>query len=353
MTKQEFELKYFDVALNSLKNKIYQEYTEDKIGVIKTLKDFFDTYFNNICKLQDDNKISNIKYVKIFIMYNSYRSEKFEFRIDAYSQQGFVFEDSLFTDYIKSKTISNCLKEVYNELIEFTIEEKVQNIVSTAFIDKILLGLIKPVFRYFISKFKYLYKDIFDVNEITKIKRSDDFFITIGEYFDWSKTAFGLRSEIDLFNYDESKGANFRNHNAFYYENKIFNDLKFKQSIFRDCTFENSQIINCIWNDCVFENCKFNNIKCNNTTLLGVIFKNCIFNNSHFDNLNLNKIVSDGTLELYREPTFLECDMNNCIFEKCDLTNTKLRNCITPNIVINDSVVLNSGFEKILQKEKV
>ncbi len=354
MTKQEFELKYFNIALNSLKNKIYQCYTENKIEFIDNLKSFFDSYFKHICKLQENNNI-DIKYVNIFLMYTSYKSDALEFMVKTYSKQGCLFEDSIYTDYIKSTCISKCLKEVHIELIDFVIEEKLQNIVSKAYIDMIILRTIKPVFRYFISKFKYLYKDVFDINEITKINRDEDFFITIGEYFDWSKTIFGLRSEIDLFNFDESKGANFRNHNAFYYKNKSFDSVDFKHSMFRDCTFENCEIINCNWNDCLFENCKFNNVSINESSFLGVLFNNCILNNNRFYKLNLNgkNSTTDKITELYRNSKFLECDIISCVFEKCDLTNTKLTNCITPNITINDSEISMSSFEKNLQKENV
>tara|TARA_B110001450_G_scaffold252310_3_gene273871 strand:+ start:14381 stop:18385 length:4005 start_codon:yes stop_codon:yes gene_type:complete len=103
----------------------------------------------------------------------------------------------------------------------------------------------------------------------------------------------------------------------------LFFNIRFKQTVFRECTFNKIVFRECKFEDCCFKNCTLNNVK----------FDTCHIGNTastEFDNCNLNN-----------------CTFNTCVF--CNYYNpintTIIRaNCKLFECIFNRSLLINFKF---------
>lgn len=336
---QSFEEKHFSSAFETFAKKTMKNYYENEEVIVGHIKKQLSDYVQMIAKSQQIAYIPKIAYIHLSFLYTSYHVGEAKFQIDAYSIQGIGLEDSLYTGYFKDEVITTYIEELKEDLLNRSSE--LRRFLAPAYIDTLILRALRSMLRYFLTIIKYKCEEIIDLEAFKLLEKETDFFLCYGEYYDWQKPIFGMREEIDLFNYDWHESTNFRKFLGIYYEDKIFEELNLSHSVFKDCTFLNCKIKETIWNDCVFENCIFQDSQIIESYFLGVTFIKCKCKDLKFDKTIFDWMPDSKNkkTDFYKVVELDECEIVRCNFQDCMLETVVLEDCMIEAVEKNLSLV--------------
>lgn len=339
-----FEEEVYPTAFQLLAKEVIRQFDEKQEKITLDIKNYLNGYLDDLCRLQEAKLAGSVAQITLSLLYSSFEAEKVEFRIDSYGEGGFLYEDSMLAERLPASWLAGQMNVLEKELEKRTVEEKLRRYVRPAEWEKLKLRALRSLLYYFSSRFRYVIMDALDQKRLAKVKKEENFMISMGEYLDWQKVIFALRPEVDIFNCEAHTTFCFRRFSAIYYEKKSFRKLEIRQARFTDCTFQDCRIDDCQMNDSIFDGCTFKNVVFSHTEMIGCLFIDCSFQDSHFREVTFYADSRQITETYYEPAEFLDCWIADCKIEDSDLTGCIVKGCDIHHLDIAKSSVENSGI---------
>ncbi len=344
-----FEEEVYPQAFRLLAEEVTGQFDEEQEKITLEIKNYLNGYLDNLYRLQEARLAGSVAQITLSLLYTSFEKDRVEFQIDSYGEGGFLYEDSLLTERLPAPWLAGQMGVFVQAMEQRTVEEKLRRYIRPAEWDRLKLRALRSLLSYFSSRFRYVIQDVLDQKRLAKIKKEENFMISMGEYLDWQKVIFALRPQVDIFNCEPHTSFVFRRFSGTYYERKSFQELDLRQTRFTDCMFRDSRIDGCQMNDSIFNGCTFKNVSFHQTELTGSLFIDCSFQECDFQGVDFfpkGDLADDNTSrEVYYEPAeFLSCAITECRIEDSDLRKVHVKDCDIEDLSIANSVATDSGF---------
>ncbi len=165
---------------------------------------------------------------------------------------------------------------------------------------------------------KYVFKNMSLFTYYSKMKRSKEFYFSIGGYHDSRIVLFQEKEEKDIFQAGDIKSFPFQIFAQCIYTKRNFRNFEFQNALFQDCRFKDMIIEDCDFSDCEFNNCTFKSVK----------FKCCLFHgtyvvesqllNVRFEDCSCKHglLINEGKVKnIYRQARFVKTIFNEVEFD--------------------------------------
>lgn len=349
MTREDFHEAYFYQMLFDTRD-IFTEFLKDSQDYFKKLAiEELSSYLAEIEQGQKEEKIPKLESIQISLLRTSFFEEKLCFQMDAYDKQGSLIGKNYLCRQIETISMESTLKKICDTWIEWTKEQHVEKVISEAYIESLLLSMMTPVFRYFISVYRYSFYELFAQSNVHQLQLSEDFYVNLGQLEGFQKMIYALRPDRDLLIQDKSALWNFTHYEKKVYQNEAFDGLTITWGIFRNCTFEHCEIKNFSWTDCEFHHCTFHDVHFSDGAFYGSQWKQCVILKCNFVSVDFYQTEENRleSMERYRETGMSLSHMNGCMFYMCRLEETKLEQCSVTNTELRICGMASSDFESL------
>ncbi len=348
-----FTQKYYNSVLLETVQNIKEKISQNEEYIIATIKENLKQYLIELSDIQRTQILEPISFIHISFLLISLGESKARIRLDAYTENGIIGSYSLHSKDIYIEYLNEILNNAKLKFINYAREDMVSAFIHKSVIEQMVLRMAIAVNMYIFELYKYHYDEIFEDNELNSIFKSDNFYITYGEYYDWQKTIFAVRPTIDIFNRDDKESLKFRKFDGFIYDDKVFEKLVIKNSKFIKCKFKQTQIVKSIFIDCIFVECDFTEVIFEDSRLLGATFDRCQIKHCNFKKTRFyQKQLKDGeTFTLYKGLEMIDSSIDICMFDNCDLTNARLHGCSLGECNFLDTELSLSDFEQNIKED--
>lgn len=355
MTQEEFRQEEHNTFLFALRDlfKPYLKEQSDELGRLghEVLTDFIE----NLKIIQAEQSISTAS-IHISLLYTGFLEKKLWFQIAAYGEEGHFIGVPQLTKQINALDLSSILPPFLDDWSEKVQKEGNAPIITPSFLEHMVWGMISPLFRFFITEYRYSLEKSFEKSDISSLSLSPTFYVNLGELGGWGKMIYGIRPLQDLLEEEDGSLWDFSHYEDKIYENQVFDGLKISWGTFKNCKFQSCEIKNFTWTDCKFENCTFYETFFRNGSLYGAAFMNCTILKSGFEMVNFYQIYSlqKNTLDRYHSSKMEGCHFSESKFTMCHLDYTKVSDCKFPNTIFDVCVTKHSPLDEVnyLQMEQ-
>lgn len=347
MGRAEFREEHFYTFLFQLRDDFAQYFQENEETWGQRILDIKDDFLSNL-KTQEKTLDS----IHISLLYTSFFRKTIWVQWDAYGEEGPVVGEKICSKQYAIGSIKDPLDKIMEQWLAQGEAEYLQQDITPIYLESWILECISPVFRYFITQYRYPLYHAFPQSQIQALAPGGKFYINLGELGGWGNMIYALRPNQDLAIQTPESLWNFTHYQDKTYENEIFSQLKIKWGIFRHCVFEHCQIQDFHWTDCHFDHCTFHDVQFTSGFFHGSQFHHCIFLQCTFDGVNFYQmdLEKQDSLDRYIPCSFRHCHINGCDFILCYLVEVTLEHCQISQHHCHLSVVRDSDFENLNQE---
>jgi len=335
-----FEETYYPAAFLQMALHTVEAFDDRQEEITASIKKSLDQYMEDLAALQEMHLAGPVAEITISFLYTSMNA----FRIDAYGERGHVLEDTMLSGELPAPWLVNCVDEMVPELEGHIRQEGLRRYIRPAELERLRIRALRSLLYYFASRFRYVMEDALDGKRLAKIKKTDAFAISMGEYMDWQKVAYALLPEIDIFNCGEETLC-FRRFSAIHYKGKKLEGMVLNSSRFTDCVFRETAAWDCQMNDCIFDGCTFEETVFKNTEMIGCLFIDCNLENTSFEKVAFYADPSIKMQEYYEPAEFFRCGLKGVHMKACDLRMCGLNESDINGLTVTQSETEDSGFE--------
>lgn len=302
-----------------------------------------DSYFKELVRRQAID-VPPVSAIHISFLYTSLYFGNPQFQIDAYGENLYL-EPSYLTTKMKADWLFKHW-EAYEAALTEEMKKDREIFYREALMYQISTKSIKNLLYYIYTSFKYIMRECENLESLKVLQKTEEFYISFGEYRDWQRPIYGEYPEIDLFNCEEDAFRKYRRFEKAYYKQKAFLEWDLYQGVFEDCHFRNTHFNKTTLNDERFKNCIFDHVVLEEVNLYGVTFENCHFKEVSFKNClgGIYGLPPEAIQEVYKNAEWLKCQFEATCFEACNLSFNLLLNCDTQGLEIINCELFESEF---------
>ncbi len=340
MTQEEFREEYFYQILFDFRDTMGTFFQEKADELENIAENTVEQYLVNLGKTAE----RPVESIHISLLYSSYFEKILTFQLDSYGEEGHVMGETLLKEQVSLCNIQAPLQQVLDRWASFLEEEHRE--IPLSYVESILISGISPLFRCFITQFRYGLKNMWDIPAIETLPKTNKFYINLGEKGGWGKMIFAIRPKGDLLEQNKDTLYDFVHYTDEIYQDVLFGNLNLTWGVFRNCVFEYCEIKDFHWTDCHFHHCTFHNVVFNSGFIQGSQFHHCVFLKCTFDGVNFYQtdLEKQNALDRYIPVVFSSCRMNACLFSLCHLAEVSLQDCDITQLTTEISVVRDSDF---------
>lgn len=349
MTKEEFHDKYFYDIVFDIRD-IFSEFLADRENHFADLaKKSIDAFLSELSLLQEKELVPPIESLQISFLHSSFFEKKLCFQLDAYDEIGTMVGKKHLSQQVIDISMETPLQTIEKKWNQWAKDELLDKIITPAYIESLLISVISPVFRFFISKYRYPLEKNFSQSDIETLQLTDKFYVNLGQLNGWKKMIFALRPDRDLLDNKKESLWNFTQYKDKVYTNEVFDGLTISWAKFEHCTFEHCEIKNFSWTDCSFLHCTFHDVKFTDGILYGCFWKQSVILKCEFVVVDFfqTEEAQLTSMERYRPSVMELCHMNASFFYMCRLEEMKLPQSSVTNTELKISGIRASDFESI------
>ncbi len=285
-----------------------------------------DSYLRELIRRQNID-VPPISAIHISFLYTSLYFKEPQFQIDAYDENIY-----LGSSYLTAKMKADWLFKYWEEY-ETALEEEMKKdreiFYREALMHQMSIGSVRNLLYYIYTSFKYIMRECEHLESLKALKKTDEFYISFGEYRDWQRPIYGNYPELDLFNCPEDAFRQYQRFDKCYYKQKAFLAWDLYQGVFESCHFKNTTFHKTNLNDTRFSNCIFDQVTLEEVSLYGATFENCYFKEVTFKGclLGIHDLPTEAIKEIYKNTEWLKCQFEKVNFESSNLSFNLLLNC--------------------------
>lgn len=348
MTRELFEEQQFLSLLFDVRDVFSSFFQEKHPSYWRKGKEHFSDFLLDLAKGQEKNTLPLVESIHISLLYTFFWEEKFLFQVEAYGEEGPVVGEVLHACQIDMGSIQKPLEEIIEKWILWTEEQLVHGIITPVYLKSLVNRCISPVFRYFVAKYRYEWKEALESPLMETLGKTNRFFVNLGEYGGWGHMVYGIRKNVDLLVDSKDIYWKFAQIEDKIYENEVFNQRTIPWGVFRGCVFDHCAFNQFSLTDCQFQDCTFHHVTFTSGFIQGSQFFSCIFLKTTFDGVNFYQmdLEKEQTLDRYRPCAFHACHINGCHFQLCHLGEVKAVDCQISNLTTDLTVVRDSDFQE-------
>lgn len=272
MTREEFETADYITFQNEMLVHMVEAHKQDRKNYLNKVSLGITRIISEIKKLQN-RLVCPIKCIQLSLMRYSILGGCPIIRIDAYGEGG-ILAGELITGEINISWPSIGLKELKEKLL---LEEQKDNCLYAADVDVLLSKTVDLIEYYFRETLRYEWKLVEEIVILQEIDKTDDFYVSVGEYMDKQEYMYVERSAIDIFFNEKKETLIYRTYKDAIYRDKQFNKLELEGARFINCVFDRTVWKYCSLIDCTFENCSFEKSRFEESDMRGCVFVRCTF----------------------------------------------------------------------------
>lgn len=302
--KKEFIKEWLNQALHSY----IQEYVNE---LIKTGKEFREQIYDEtihfimqLVNVQKDLEIP-IGCITISFMWTSLLDNAPKFRIEALDTD-IISGECLYYKEFSANRLFWGFDEFKNQIKQEVDKRHLQRYIREEGIRELSEIAIPYMLVAAISCLKYIFDDLEENAYYEKLKKTERFHISAGQYKDMQKLLFADLKELDIFYNIENESLMFHTFRNKVYRKKKFENMdltacKFIQCEFTDCSFQKT-----VLNDCLFTDCSLKNIEFCQCSMLGtwminaesenITYRDCLTQQNEEEIERTGEIYRDGIL---------------------------------------------------------
>lgn len=326
--RKKFQEECYVPIVQRFLNQTLDDITQNADKIHKEVKGQLDSFLRSLCVLQERKELGTIGTVCISFPYTSLSSKTPYLLFQAYSGIPFV-EDSLTEQEFQTSWLFSDWERLAPELLEHAQKLGMSLGIHSPYVKSRTWGAARVLLRLAACVVKYHLYNLNELHSLQILEKDENFTLTFGEYMDWQRPIFALRSTVDIFQCDEKTDLQFRNFKDAWYEDKSFSGLNLKDCVFESCTFRF-----CKWEETDLKDARF----------LGCTFQDCYFegtelNGARFDGCKLERISMSGIKTtgfangdpyeniMYGMAEFIGCRIKNINLTACDLSAACFSGC--------------------------
>lgn len=348
MTRELFEEQQFLSLLFQVRDVFTSFFQEQEPSYWNKGRTGFSEFLQDLAKGQEENTFPLVESIHISLLYSSFWEETLVFQVDAYGAEGSVVGEVVHGCQINMGSLKKPLEEILEHWVLWTEEQLVHGIITPVYLKFLVNRCLSPVFRHFVSKYRYEWKESFETPSMESLGKTDRFFVNLGELGGWGEMVYGLRKNVDLLIDSKETYWKFAQIEDKTYENEVFDQRTIPWGVFRGCVFDHCEISQFSLTDCIFQDCTFHHVTFTSGFIQGSQFISCIFLQTTFDGVNFYQtdLEQEQSLDRYRPCGFHACHINGCHFRLCHLAEVTLTDCHSENYSTELTVVRDSDFQE-------
>ncbi len=347
MGREEFREANFPSFLLGFRNRMatFLEEQQGK-GLVAMVDDF-------LSRLKKQEKI--VDSIHISFLYTSFFAQELWVQWDAYGTEGPIVGEKILSKQYPLGSWKAPLEETLQHWLQQGEEAYLQQEITPCYLESWMIESLSPLFRYFITQYRYPLESLFAQGDWEGMERSKAFYVNLGELGGWGKMIYGNRPNQDLAVQTPDSLWNFPIYQEKKYENQGFSGITISWGQFHHCVFEHCKIEEFHWTDCVFDHCTFHDVQFISGFFHGSQFHHCVFLQTTFDGVNFyqSDMEKQDSLDRYRPCVLEHCHMNGCSFQLCYLVEVALHHCQISQQECQLSVVRDSDFEGLVERLEV
>lgn len=343
MNLEEFEKDFYKQEERKVLVNMVKTLTQNKEDYKVKIKQALSYLIDNVVKMQQQMTVP-VRCIQISLMRYSVMNLAPVVRIDAYGELGILGESLLCREAAIDWPAAG-LEELREKTV-LEIIEKYSNKLHQEDAQVLLMKTIDAIEYYFMESLRYEWKLVAEIEGLKKLLKTEDFYISAGEYMGDKVYIYTERKPVDIFFNDTAEKLIYRSYEQAVYQNKTFELLDLEGARFINCTFENFWFVNTTLLDCTFIDCSFKKGTFEKCNMRGCVFENCNFYRV-VNQENAYDVYTAETGIVCRPYQILGCEMKRIEYKKCNLANAMIRNTIFKNISIDEECTTeHSDFAK-------
>lgn len=328
----EFKENYLPEYYQRFYEKTYEMIESQKQEWNRQLKKQMERVLENIAVIQE--KVSlEIGCIQVSLLLSSIEKGEPELMYEVYDS-GMEFGTLLLAQTERIDWLFTYWQELKEQIVNKISELKWERYLREEAVKALMYEGIDGIILLFTYQFKYDYAEFPTFLLAEEIKKTNVFYVSVGEYRGWRKILYQYVEEKDIFQELWEKDFSFMKFHQLQYQKKRFAGQKLTSARFKECIFLNTTFNEVDLMDVVFENCVFRECVFTKCQLNGCEFRNCDMQRIKWKD---NKI--DKGLQLKQEKVLDVCRPTrfyHSILHKHTWKNTKRSECLLEECDIED-----------------
>lgn len=259
----EFKTEYLPKIQTCYWEKTIPELVENYEKYSEILKGQMEHVLKNIMSIQEQAPVE-VGCIQISVLISSISAGKPELMYEVYDL-GMDFGKLLLAQTENASWLFQYWEEMKQNIEKQVIELNWQKYLGIEEQKALLYELAEGVMLTFTYIFKYFYERFPAFHNAMRILKSEDFYVSLGEYRGFKKLVYQEPVTVDIFQTFTRKDFSFMKFEDLKYEKKRFIGQKlqnarfhhcyFIHTDFRDVDFQDADFSECVFRECVFKNC--------------------------------------------------------------------------------------------------
>lgn len=313
----EFKDKYLSTFDDMFLNQMGDILKKQNEIIKNTMKNQLEQLIHHVVLIQNEVPIK-IGCIQISLLLSSLQTQNPELMYEVYDE-GKEFGTLLYAQTFQCNWLLPHWQEEMQQLKSKIAELKWQSYLGEGAVHALMWEKIDAVIQVFAISLKYDFDNFRTFKEADRLLKSDEFYLSIGEYRGWQKIVYCDKQEKDIFQERINKNFSYMRFPQRIYKDKLFGAFQLKSTRFDDCVFVDTVFNKANLQDAEFHNCVFRNCRFEECILNGCIFENCDLQRLEWKENQLKKgpvCVDNRVVDVCRPTMFIRCIIHNNYFQK-------------------------------------
>ncbi len=309
----------------------------------KELTGQINTFLLNLSELQDRGRLGAVENISISFLYTSLTCGSPCFLFEVYSSLPFL-ENALVSREFPLSWMFREWEEFLERVRQETGKQGMNRVIRMPYIRSKALGTARLAVQLMFPIIKNHFYEIEELEAYQKLKKTENFVLGFGEYYDWQKPILIQKREVDIFQCEKEEDLRFCRFPGKWYEQKEFRQLVLDDCRFMECTFMDSVFVDTSFRDTRFFGCIFQNCELSQLLLQGARFDGCVFEQVNFSGIKTASFSSEmeEIKGFWGVTEFIGCRFSEVKIKSSDFSASLFRDCRLEEVETEESVLPDS-----------
>ena len=310
------------------------------------------TFLISLSAFQERGKLGAVENISISFLYTSLICGRPCFLFEVYPSLPFL-DNALVTREFSVSWMFREWGEFLERVRQETGKKGMNTVIRMPYIRSKAMGTARRVVQLMFTLIKYHFYEIEGMESYQKLKKTESFVLSFGEYYDWQKPLLAIKQEVDIFQCEKEEDLRFCRFAKKWYEQKEFLKLALDDCRFMECTFMDSTFVESSFRDTWFVGCLFKNCELSHLLLQGARFDGCVFEQVNFSGIKTPTFLP-GVEEVrgfWGMTEFISCSFSDVKITLSDFSASLFRDCRSEGVEIVESI-LPDCFGESKKEEK-
>lgn len=346
---------YFPLAKAYLEEALH--YTSlHAAGIHKELISQLNTFLLKLSELQEEGKLGAVENISISFLYTSLVSGQPSFLVEVYPSVCFL-DNALVSREFPISWMFREWEEFLERVRQETGRQGMNTVIRMPYIRSKALGTARLAVQLMFTLIKYHFYEIEGLEAYQKLKKTQNFVLGFGEYYDWQKPLLIQKQEVDIFQCEKEEDLRFCRFSNKWYEQKKFlqlvlDDCRFTECTFTDCVLSDTSVKDARFLGCIFKNCELSQL-----LLQGARFDGCVFEQVNFRGIKTSTFLPEAKeiKGFWGMTEFIGCSFSDVKIAGSDFSLGLFRNCRLERVETKKSILSDSfiGEKKDEKGERI